>query len=188
MSSKLPKNYAYLERLAAPKFIVAAVDLFGTKEVPGKKSNPVILKWAKTTGLEDTYTNDGIAWCGLFIAYLCHLADRAVPINPLWALNWRFWGIPVDKGDERIGDVMVWERRNAKGKLIGGHIGLPIAQDKTHWHVLGGNQSDQIMIVRIPKDRKYWCRRPVYAIGMPAESKVLPWVNSEGAPASGKEV
>lgn len=184
----LPKVYAYLGKMKAPKFIVEAVNLFGTREVPGEKSNPVILGWAKACGVSKLYVNDGIAWCGLFIAYLCVLADRATPLNPLWALNWRYWGTEVKEDDERIGDVMVWERKNAKGKVIGGHTGLPVAQDITHWHVLGGNQSDSIMIVRIPKSRKYWCRRPIYTIGMPKECVKLPKVNADGTPSSGKEI
>lgn len=162
MNEHVPQVYRWLYKVKElPKLVQAALEIWGTKEVPGKASNPVILKWAKILGLSQ-YTNDGIAWCGLTIAWLCHLTEKPVVLNPLYALNWRYWGVEVEKGDERCGDVYVTERHDSKGNLIGGHVGLIIAEDATHFHVFGGNQSDTTMIVRFPKTRKYWARRPQY--------------------------
>lgn len=159
----LPKNYQWLLTLKdCPLLVVEFLKIFGTKETPGKPSNPIILGWAKVCGLAKQYINDGIAWCGLMIAYLCHQTGKDVPINPLWALNWRWWGIEVAKGDEATGDLYIKERRNTKGELIGGHVAIIIAEDATHFHVAGGNQGDTACIARVDKTIKYWCRRPAY--------------------------
>jgi uncharacterized protein (TIGR02594 family) len=184
MNEAVPKKYSWLYKVKElPLMVVHALELWGIKEVPGKASNPVILKWAKTLGLSQ-YVNDGIAWCGLAIAWLCHLADKPIILNPLYALNWRYFGMEVEKGDERCGDVYVTERFDKKGNLIGGHVGLIIAQDKTHLHVWGGNQTDQTMVARFPKTRKYWCRRPIYN-QMPKGAQVF-MVSDEGTPEASK--
>jgi uncharacterized protein (TIGR02594 family) len=181
----LPDSYQWLLKVKElPKMVAEAIKVFGTKETPGAKSNPEILRWAKVIGAKD-YVNDGIAWCALFVAYICHLTDKPIVLNPLWALNWRFWGIEVQPGDESCGDIFVKERQDSKGKQIGGHIGIVVAVDATHIHVLGGNQSDQVMIVRFPKTVKHWIRRPIYS-QRPLGAKQFV-VNSGGAPVSDKE-
>lgn len=180
----IPKNYRKFANMKGPKLMVAAFELFGTKETPGAKSNPEILRWAKICGLAKDYVNDGIAWCGLLIAYLCHLTDKDPVIAPLWALNWRWWGVEVKRGDEQYGDLYIKERRDNNGKLIGGHVGLIVGEDETHFHVLGGNQNDTICIVRISKEIKYWCRRPAY-INKPKE--VQKYRLSPGGLPAGRE-
>ena len=57
-------NYSYLKQENAPKILVEAYKLIGTKELLGKDNNPKIIAWAKEIGLEKTYTADEIPWCG----------------------------------------------------------------------------------------------------------------------------
>lgn len=166
----LPKEYKWLDELQAPRMIVEFKKIFGIKEVPGAASNSAILGWAKNLGLEKIYTNDGTAWCGLAMAQICDQAAKPIVSSPLWALSWRYWGIAVVKGGEMLGDVLVFERRNAKGELIGGHVGLYIGETKSHFAVGGGNESDMVTIVFISKTRLVACRRPVY-VNQPAEVK-----------------
>jgi uncharacterized protein (TIGR02594 family) len=164
-------GYEWTLAINAPREWVQLKTIMGTKEVPGKASNPVILSWAKLIGIHD-YTNDGIAWCGLTKAYVCHMAERPIIPGPLWALNWAKWGIEVDKGKEMWMDTLVFQRFDHEGKLIGGHVGWYIGEDETHFHVAGGNESDMITIVRIAKERLFACRRAQY-INQPIEVKKI---------------
>lgn len=181
----IPSSYEWFPKIKdLPKIALEVINIWGTKEVPGAKSNPIILGWAKEIGVQDEYTNDGIAWCGLTMGHICHVSEKPLPINPLWALNWRYWGIEVKPGDERIGDIYITSRYS-NGKLIGGHVGPFLALDKTHFHVFGGNTSDTCMAARFPFEREHWIRRPIYSIAMPKGCKRV-IVNSAGTPVAGK--
>ncbi len=166
----LPKQYAWLGKLTSPRLIVEFAKIFGVKEVPGTKSNPEILRWAKVVSLDKVYTNDGIAWCGLTMAYLCHMCEKPFVDAPLWALSWANWGVMVKPGQEMLGDVLVFKRFNSAGKLIGGHVGLYIGENKTHFFVGGGNEGDMVQVVLIAKNRLHACRRPIY-VNQPKEVK-----------------
>ena len=155
----LPNNYKWLEKETGPKMLIEALKLYGTKEMPGDKDNPEILEWAKETGLDRVYSADEIPWCGLFMAVIAKRAGKDVPENPLWARNWAKFGQKVAKGG--LGDVLVFRRGN------GGHVGLYIGEDKTSFHVLGGNQSNAVIITRILKTRLLAIRRPNWKISQP---------------------
>ena len=45
-------------------------------------------------------------------------------------------------GEAMLGDVLVYKRGR------GGHVALYVGEDDTHYHLLGGNQSDSVNIVR----------------------------------------
>jgi uncharacterized protein (TIGR02594 family) len=126
----LPAAYAWLTREPAPRMLLEALKLHGTVEVPGKASSPVILGWARELGLSRVYTADAIPWCGLFMALVAKRADKPVPRNPLWALNWSTWG--DDGGQPELGDVLTFIRtsRDRDGNLrTGGHVGLYVGED-----------------------------------------------------------
>mgnify|MGYP001335347092 CR=1 FL=1 len=149
-------SYEWLKKEAAPRHLVAAVSLMGTKEVPGQKNNPVIMGWAKELGMEKIYTNDDTAWCGLFVAYIVFKAGRE-PLRSYAALrasNWANWG--VNAMEAMLGDILVFVRPG------GGHVGLYVGEDATAYHVLGGNQSNTVNVVRIAKARCTAIRRPAY--------------------------
>jgi hypothetical protein len=46
-----------------------------------------------------------------------------------------------------LGTILVFSRGS------GGHVGVYMGEDSTHYHVLGGNQSDRVSVARIPKTR-----------------------------------
>lgn len=157
---KLPAPYAWLASEAGPKVLVEALALFGTRETPGAASNPVILAWARETGLARDYTNDGIAWCGLFVATVVKRAGFEPVAAPLWARNWAKFGTVADKAS--LGDVLVFSRDG------GGHVGLYVGEDASAFHVLGGNQSDQVCVSRIAKARCIAVRRCPWKLAQPA--------------------
>lgn len=155
----LPDKYKWLLNEPGPKMILEALKLLGTKEMPGTKDNPEIIEWAAETGLNKKYSADSIPWCGLFMAVVAKRAGKTVPTDPLWALNWRNFGVVVNTA--MLGDVLVFKRES------GGHVALYVGEDKDCYHILGGNQSDAVTITRILKVRCAGIRRPVYSIAMP---------------------
>lgn len=179
----LPSQYGWLAReVGLPKMLAEGLKLLGTKELSGARNNPVILSWAKEVGLENKYTADETPWCGLFAALVACRAGKPrskLPKNPLWALNWAKWG--NDAGQPELGDVLVFTRHG------GGHVGLYVGEDdpvefaiasnlrgplETCYHVLGGNQSNEVSIKRIEKSRLYAARN-LFEIGEPPSSRPI---------------
>lgn len=160
----LPAAYAWLVPLMAkPRMIVEALALYGTHETPGATDNPVIMAWAKEVGV--AYTSDSeTPWCGLFMAVVAKRAGKAVVDSPLWALNWAKFGAPSP--EPSLGDVLVF-KRHPTPQTVAGHVGLYVADDVTHFHVLGGNTADSVSITRIAKDRLVACRRPIWTTAQP---------------------
>lgn len=168
----LPAQYAYLRQdPLAPRMVQAALDLYGVSELAGGRDNPVIIAWADEVAAGtkssyadwagDFYNADSIPWCGLFVA-LCAVrsaegrSERLPEHKYLSALEWRHWGEPVAVADALVGDVGISHRNG------GGHVFLIVGEDATHFHILGGNQSDQVNIVRKAKAEVSWVRRPRY--------------------------
>lgn len=150
----IPNQYKWILQEGGPKMIVEALKEFGVAEKPGPGNNPKILAWAAELGLSKTYSNDGIPWCGLFVGVIAKRAGKEVVKDPLWALNWGNFGVRVSQ--PMLGDVLVFIRNG------GGHVGLYVGEDETAYHVLGGNQADQVCFTRIAKSRLYQARRPIY--------------------------
>lgn len=152
----LPKKYEWLAQEGAPRHLVKALELYGITEVVGSKHNPVILNWAKEVDLENVYDKDEIPWCGLFMAVVMKRANRPVVKDPLWAQNWLNFGVasllPM------LGDVLVFGREG------GGHVGIYVGEDKNNFFVLGGNQGNQVSVVKIAKKRLLGARTPVYRV------------------------
>ena len=161
----LPKKYEWLLKEPAPKLLKEALKLYGTIEEPGENDNKVILNWAKELKLQNIYTKDSVPWCGLFISYVVYKAGLKGIKNPLWALSWSAWGEAVDTA--MLGDILVFTRNG------GGHVGIYVGEDYTHYHVLGGNQSDSVCITRIAKTRLYAIRRTKWMWKQPSNIRVI---------------
>lgn len=153
-------NYDWLKLEKAPRILVQAVKQLGVKEVVGKEHNPVILGWARELKLASVYNSDEIPWCGLFVAYCCHVAGLDVVSKPLWALSWATWGTEV--AEPMLGDVLTFKRTG------GGHVGIYVGEDDTHYHVLGGNQGNAVSVSRIDKKRLFKARRTAWKVAQPA--------------------
>lgn len=167
----LPLKYQWLKNEPGPRMLLEALKLYGTREMPGNADNPEILAWAQETGLAKIYSADSIPWCGLFMAIVAKRADKPIPKDPLWALNWKNFGNPSPL--PALGDTVVFKRGT------GGHVGLYVAEDKDTFHILGGNQSDAVTITRILKTRMVAVRRPIWAIAQPSNVRPI-WVSADG--------
>lgn len=141
---------------AEPIWLREGRRLMGIREVPGAKSNSTIMSWAKRLGgwVASFYTNDDIAWCGLFEAHIISLTlpQEPLPANPLGALQWNKFGYSLS--EPCLGAILTFTRSG------GGHVGNYVGEDETHFHVLGGNQSDSVRVTRIAKSRLSSVRWP----------------------------
>lgn len=152
---------------AEPVWMREARRHMGLREIVGKGSNPTIMSWAKRLGgwVASYFTDDDIPWCGLAVAawVAVTLPKESLPANPLGALNWKKFGIALQT--PALGAILVFTRSG------GGHVGLYAGEDSTHFHVLGGNQSNSVSITRIEKGRLVATRWPSTA-GNPVGGKV----------------
>lgn len=126
----------------------------GTKEVPGPKDNPLILGWRDKiiaafpemkAGVQ-AYVHDSIPWCGLTVAYCMAMAGQKPPSFPLYATNWFYeWKDGIKLAAPALGAVLVKTRNG------GGHVTLYEGEDNNYFYCRGGNQSDMVNVMRIPK-------------------------------------
>jgi uncharacterized protein (TIGR02594 family) len=194
---KLPTQYQWLESLKGmPNTIKCALAEYGVQEVVGRGSNKTILAWRDELDLAGVkiagYSDDDIAWCGLFAAVVCYrrLKKAAEVVKePLWARNWGNYGVgvAVRRGGRLVnlnglapslGDVLVFERGD------GGHVGFYVAEDATAFHVLAGNQGNKVCILRIAKSRCLSVRRPPYLV---APKAMKPYLASSSGELSANE-
>lgn len=157
--------YVWLADLSPPppRVIREGCELLGTEEYVGPRHNPDIMGWAKEVGLEKTYTADEIPWCGLFVAVVVKRAGFVPVKTPLWARSWAQFGNPAPTPS--LGDVLVFARGS------GGHVGFYVAEDDKAFHVLGGNQSNKVSIVRVDKARLLAARRCPWKVAEPGSVK-----------------
>lgn len=158
--TELPAQYQWLKKEAGPRILVEALKTYGTAEKPGPGSNPSILQWAQDVGLDRVYKADATAWCGLWMSYVAKQAGWDDPYNPLWARNWLNFGTP--QRESGLGDILIFSRGRDSG-----HVGMYVGEDTSAYHVLGGNQSDRVMIKRIAKNRLLGIRRCPWRVNQP---------------------
>jgi uncharacterized protein (TIGR02594 family) len=150
----IAKNY--------PKWMDTAKAAIGTKEIPGTKSNSVIMNWAVKVGkfLGIKYDGDHVPWCGLFAAF-CMTSNGFTPPNiAVRASEWSKWGVALAKPS--VGAVLTFSREG------GGHVGFYVSEDPVYYHVLGGNQSDSVNVTKIDKAR---CTAIRWPTGYPLPTK-----------------
>ena len=127
-----------------PVWYAEAERLMGIRETPGAASNPTIIGWARSLGgwVASAYKTDATPWCGLFVGHViaATLPQEPLPANPLSALAWAKFGRHL--AAPALGAICVFTRTG------GGHVGFYAGEDAGAIHVLGGNQSDQVCIIR----------------------------------------
>lgn len=174
----ISSRYEWVGRLPGlPKLVLEGLKLgaFNTKEIPGKGSNPVIMQLAEEAGVKKIYADDDVAWCAVAMCALLLRAGKKIDFtgyDRLRAKSFEKYGTKVTT--PQLGDLLVFTRDG------GGHVGIYIAEDSTHFHVMGGNQGNEFNISRIAKNRLSAARRPSYSIGTPAAVKQYK-VKPEGA-------
>jgi uncharacterized protein (TIGR02594 family) len=131
---------------------------------------------AKALGM--LYNADSVPWCGLFVAHC--VAEDGIAAAPIAvrAKAWATWGANI--AGERVapGAVLVFERQG------GGHVGFYVGEDKTSYHVLGGNQGDRVSITRLEKSR---CIARRWPVGRAVIGKPRLMTSTAGVPSSSDE-
>lgn len=117
-----------------------------------------------------------ISWCGAFVGMVMAstLPNEPLPANPLGARNWMKFGEALL--GPQVGAVAVFWRGTRDGWQ--GHVGFVVGHDKTHLHILGGNQSDAVTIARIAKDRLLGYRWPISAPPAPTTRMAETTINA----------
>lgn len=139
--------------MAEPNWLRIARTQIGQKEVSGNKDNPEIMKYykaAKQSGIK----HDETAWCSAFANWVMK-SDGYAPTYSLLARSWLKWGKSIKP---RLGAIMVFSRGNSPTY---GHVGFYVGETTTHYRILGGNQSDSVNIMLIPKTRLLGARWPI---------------------------
>lgn len=171
MPLQLPLKYQWVLKIGTlPKLLENGLKYYGVHEIKGKENNPVIMEMANRVGVSDIYTSDDEqAWCALFMFNLLIESGKPLPPvgkdknNYLRAYTFTRYGSSVPRGEEKLGDVAVFTRKN------GNHVGIVIAVTKTTIIVYGGNQSDQVGFTEIDKSRLAYCGR-YYQTAAPASA------------------
>ena len=120
----------------------------GTKEIVGGKHSPTIMGWIKGLGsktLGIIVNDDETPWCGTFVAHCMKTVGLPTAPIAVRAKSWLTYGRQLN--GPRLGCILVFTRTG------GGHVGFYDGEDATHYHVLGGNQSNSVSVTRIAKDR-----------------------------------
>lgn len=124
----------------------------GLKEVAGPKHNTKIQSWLAKLGA--WWKDDETPWCGTFVAHC--LRENGLPVPQHWyrALAWKDYGSNLRPTHVCEGAILVFAREG------GGHVGFYAGEDKFYFHVLGGNQSNAVNIMKIAKARCVAIRWP----------------------------
>lgn len=128
----------------------------GLKEVPGPKSNPTILGWAREL-LPWVKDDSDVDWCAVARARAAKDTKTAKPKNAYGARMWLRAGLEIDLEDALPGDTLVYSR----GPLGSwqGHVGLLVEKGVGQLLTLGGNQKNRIGRDWMPITRLLGIRR-----------------------------
>lgn len=162
-------------------WMIEARKWLGTKEFPGRGSNPVIMGWIKRMGakvLGITVNGDDVPWCGSFAAHCITSVGLTPPPIAVRASSWAMWGRALIA--PRPGCILVFVRSG------GGHVGFYAGETKDKFRVLGGNQSDAVTETWIAKDRlaPNGMRWP-WGVTLPPKQHI--WLADDGKPVSRNE-
>jgi uncharacterized protein (TIGR02594 family) len=142
--------------MTEPRWLKLARADLGLRETPGIANNPVLMRRfaSITKALGVAYNGDATPWCGAILAWWMTQCCIPTPLVAIRAKSWAGWGANLRPERLAPGAVLVF------GRDGGGHVGLYVGEDATHYHVLGGNQGDAVTIARIAKSRLLASRWP----------------------------
>jgi uncharacterized protein (TIGR02594 family) len=128
----------------------------GTREIPGKKDNPIIIRWLRSFAA--WVTSEETPWCSAFANAMAKETgyERTGKLN---ARSWLDVGLEIKLKDAKRGDVVILTRGNPKGWE--GHVAFLDFHDKKtgQLYLLGGNQSNAVNVSTYPVTRLLGIRR-----------------------------
>jgi uncharacterized protein (TIGR02594 family) len=136
----------------------------GVSEIKGpEQHNSRILLYHDTTILDAS--TDEVPWCSSFVNWCvkeCGLLLEGT--NSARARSWLEWGTPLLIPP--VGAVTILKRggNGQPGPTVidaKGHVGFFLGQTNTHVELVGGNQSDRVLIKKYPISRVLGHRWPL---------------------------
>lgn len=148
-----------------PRWMKTAMLFRGLKEIPGPRHNPTILGWLKS--LRAWWRDDETPWCGVFVAYCMKESGLPYPKLYMRARAWSDYGALLRPDRLAPGAILVFSRKG------GGHVGFYAGEDSGHYFVFGGNQADEVNVMKIGKSRLLATRWPrgEPVLGKPVQMK-----------------
>lgn len=129
--------------MADPKWLQLARKDIGTKEIPGAKHNPRVLRY--WTLIRAPFTDDETPWCAGFVG--AKLEEAGIKsTRSAWAKSYAKWG---DELEAPIPGCIVVFHRGANS----GHVGFFVGYSGRNLLILGGNQGDAVNIKPFSPDR-----------------------------------
>lgn len=157
-------NYADIEKeipiaaevKAAPTPYELARRHIGEKEIPGKKNNPLIVRWLRIAA--SWVSDDETAWCSAFVNAMAQESGYESS-GKLNARSWLDCGAEIHAAVVRPGDVAVFWRVSKTSWQ--GHVGFVVSRDAAtkSLKVLGGNQADAVTIATYSESQLLGFRR-----------------------------
>lgn len=128
----------------------------GTREIPGRKHNPVIVRWHRR--LATWISDDETPWCSSFVDY-CAAETGRESTGKLHARSWLEVGLPVSLAEARPGDVVIFWRGSRSSWT--GHVAFfeHFNRKRNLIYVLGGNQRNEVNVMGYPRNRLLGIRR-----------------------------
>lgn len=160
--------------MTGPQWLDLARSYLGQREIPGPKSNPLIIRWWEA--IKAPFRDDLTPWCGAFVGGV--LAQCSLPVVS-GAASARSWlRLPTKLDRPAVGAVVIFWRGNPKG--ASGHVGFVAGKDQRgNLMVLGGNQGDAVTIRPFDTARVLGYRWP--GQGNPLQERfTLPIIGSDG--------
>ena len=135
-----------------PRWLTKAKSYIGTREIPGKRHNSTIINWL--VALRAWWRDDEAPWCGVFVAHCMQSCGLPIPDLYMRAKEWSDYGSRLRPERLAPGAILVFDR------VGGGHVAFYVGEDSKHYHVLGGNQSNAVNVIKISKSRLIASRWP----------------------------
>ncbi len=139
--------------MSDPVWLQQAQRHLGTREWPGRRHNPSVLRFFVRAGFSSV-RDDETPWCAAFVNAV--LADAHLPTTgKLTARSFLKWGTPIET--TKRGAIAVFRRGRSTWQ---GHVGFVLDADATHITLLGGNQSNSVTKARYPRSKLLGLRWP----------------------------
>ncbi|HRI70962.1 MAG TPA: TIGR02594 family protein [Polyangium sp.] len=133
-----------------PAWMTIARKEQGTHEVRGRSANPRILTYHAATDLHAR--SDEIAWCSSFVNW-CLKQCGIHGTNSAAAASWKKWGQATRARQGAVAVVYNPGMARSSMTTTGNHVAFLVEETKTHYVLLGGNQSNSVKISRYPKSK-----------------------------------
>ncbi len=146
-NERLPKSVSSSPKKNTPSlpWMNTAKREVGVAEVAGKKANPRILEYFKSSkfwGKDDSGASN--AWCASFVAWVMRQSGYAPVAKAYRAKEWAKFGKKIN--------APVYGAIGIKRRKGGGHVAFVVgkSRDEKYLYMLGGNQEDRVQVKRYP--------------------------------------